>query len=180
MPTWRNGGWLQEAWVNRVSKRGSDRDPRAALRKCVMMSHLPMEVQLALDAAKLAHPPAPRGESPRREPPRAPLAAFPDRREVEGRAAFERAAAQLFDNRRDALRSTPRAQLAQAQLAQAAAPGVESPFSPALIAALLVLFPPAGVFAVWTTDRLPLQGKTAASVVAGLWVVLLAALFFAR
>ena len=165
MPTWRNGGWLQEAWVNRASKRSSDRDPRAALRKCVMMSHLPMEVQLALDAAKLAYPPPPRGDSPRREPARAPLAAFPDRREVEGRAACERAAAQLFDKRRDAPR---------------AAPGLESPFSPALIAALLVVFPPAGVFAVWTTDRLPLQGKAAASVVAGLWVILLAALFFAR
>ena len=175
MPTWRNGGWLQEAWVNRAAKRGSDRssDPRAALRKCVMMSHLPLEVQLALDAAKLAYPPSP---SPlRQDPPRRPpLAAFPDRREVEGSAAFERAASQLFDKRREAGRATPRTAMA------AAAARSDGPFSPALIAALLVVFPPAGVFAVWTAERLPLQGKMAASVVAALWTVLLAAFFFAR
>ncbi|NUO47614.1 MAG: hypothetical protein HOV80_02030 [Polyangiaceae bacterium] len=173
MPTWRNGGWLQEAWVNRSAKRSSDRssDPRAALRKCVMMSHLPLEVQLALDEAKLKYPPSP--VPARKEPPRrAPLAAFPDRREVEGPSAFERAASQLYDRRRDVVRAAPRAELAQARVSEA--------FSPALIAALLVAFPPAGVFAVWTADRLPLQGKMAASVVAGLWTVLLAAFFFAR
>lgn len=174
MPTWRNGGWLQEAWVNRSAKRSSDRssDPRAALRKCVMMSHLPLEVQLALDEAKHKYPlppSPPRKDSP---PRRAPLAAFPDRREVEGSGAFERAASQLFDRRRDVVRATPRAEVAHA-------PGAEA-FSPALVAALLVVFPPAGVFAVWTAERIPLQGKMAASVVAGLWTVLLAAFFFAR
>lgn len=167
MPTWRNGGWLQEAWVNRAPKRGSDRaaDPRAALRKCVMMSHLPLDVQRALDAAKVAYPPP--------AAHRAPLAAFPDRREVEGPGAFERAATQLFDRRR----ATPRA---PAVVSAPAASASDAPFSPAVIAALLVVFPPAGVFAVWTADRLPVQGKTAASVVAGLWTVLLAAFFFAR
>jgi hypothetical protein len=135
-----------------------------------MMSHLPLDVQRALDSAKHVYPAA---------APRAPLAAFPDRREVEGRrelegrGAFDRAAAQLLDKRR-----VPAALQAAAGPA-AARPPAAAPFSPALIAVLLVVFPPAGVFAVWTTDALPLQGKTAASVVSGLWVVLLAALFFA-
>lgn len=167
MPTWRNGGWLQEAWVNRASRRASDRssDPRAALRKCLMLSHMPADVQRALDVARAA-------------PPRAyrpPLAAYPDRSAPDN-AAFVRAAKQL--ERGPSRRAS--ASVVRAPIVEPAPPLAGGPaFSNAAIAALLVLVPPAGVFAVWSAEGIPREGKTAASVVAGLWLCLLAAIVLA-
>ena len=162
--TWRNGGWLQEAWGNRAGRVAPGEDPRKALRRCVMLSHLPIEVEDALRAAGDARP-----------------AVYPRVRPVEPRAALRRSSPRLTPPRgATAPVSSPvsRGAVHEPQPPQPFARLAHGPSFfeggslplPA-VAALLALVPPMGVFFLWLLPSYPRDGKIAATIASFLWFV---------
>jgi hypothetical protein len=163
--TWRNGGWLQEAWGNRAARVEPGEDPRRALRRCLILSHLPIEVEEALRSAGEARP-----------------AVYPRPRPVEQRAALRRPSGRLTPPRGSTIpvppppaASAPRGAVFE-PLPPVARRSPQASVEAALlslpvVALLLALVPPVGVFALWQLPHYPRDGKIAATVSSFVWLI---------
>ena len=182
MQTWRNGGWLQESWANRSNRRlAQGADPRAELRKCLVLSHVPAEVEAALRSLQ-AFPPARNKPEVRWAGAAAPLNPNP----FVARPAGPAPARPYNSPNNDAPNAPPKAagsSVPASSSHRAAAPAAPVPAAfdqnTLKVAALLLVAPPAGVFLMWSLPSYPREGKVAASVAGLVWMMLLGVAFAA-
>lgn len=142
MHTWRNGGWLNEAWQNRMPPPG--KRAKDFMRRCMYLPALPEEVRKVLADAQ------------RNPPPRA--------RQVPAYVApLPRPQLEPVAPARAAVGPAPRA-------TQVQAPPV--PPAHLTLGMLLFLLPPVGLASLWADAAYPKDGKLALTAVTALWLCL--------
>ena len=166
MHTWRNGGWLNEAWQNRHPPpgKGSKRGNKDLMRRRLFLPGLPDEVKRALELARLQ---ARAQHSPWDGAPR---------------VAAPRAAAPSVTPTRPAYVSPipsppPAPSPAPAPFARASSRGLRVPNLSTgqphfVLGALLFLVPPVGLLSMWSDARYRSDAKLALTAMTGLWLCL--------
>ena len=178
-------GWLRESPRERDAPAGWGWNSRSksALRKCMFMP-VPEEIRrLAPQISQAALPPMPARASspepeivPHRRDPRKDVREFPAYAPQAQRGADPRMAAQQVH----AMHVQNAQKLAQQQALAAAGKGAPQWWEdPVALGSLLILVPPVGLAAVWSSKRYSNDARWALTVMTALMMCLVSAIFIA-